>query len=140
MTEQITLSVWFFLNSLYTWSCASKTKDMGVLKIYWRVMGCQNCEKVWNLRKFARFCKNHSFQVVASQKKLYWKVGLLLYVKCAWFCSQKHNNECLSSIICDLIGCWSCNKLQKVRNCGSTTHFWSHISSDQFFEIYIHPT
>ena len=64
MTEQITLSVWFFLKSLQAWSCASKTKDMGVLKFYWRVMGCQNYQKV---QKFARFCKNYNFQVAVSQ-------------------------------------------------------------------------
>ena len=38
---------------------------MGVLKIYWRVMGCLNYQKVW---KFARFCKNQNFQVAGSQK------------------------------------------------------------------------
>ena len=41
--------------------------------------------------KFARFRKNHNFQVAASQEKKKIKVGSLLYVKCAWFCSQtKH--------------------------------------------------
>ena len=39
-------------------------KNMGVLKICWRVMGCQNYQKV---QKFARFCKNYNFQVAVSQ-------------------------------------------------------------------------
>ena len=42
-----------------------KNQRLGVLKIYWRVMGCQICRKVW---KFARFCKNHNFHVPVSQK------------------------------------------------------------------------
>ena len=108
--------------------------QLGVLKTYWRVIGCQNCQKV---QKFSRFCKNHNFQVPVSKNYLYWKVGSLLYVKCVWFCSQKHKIECLSSIIYDFSGCWKCDKLQKVRNCGSKTHFWSPISSEQCFEIQI---
>ena len=68
---------------------------------------------------------------------LYWKVGSLLYVKCGWFCPQKHKTECLSSIICDYTGFWKWDKLQKVRNYGSKTHFWSPISSEQCFEIHI---
>ena len=108
---------------------------MGVLKIYWRVMGCQNCQKIW---KFARFCKNHNFQVAANQKKkLYWKVSSPFYVKCAWFCLQKHKAECLSSIICDFLVCWKWDKLQKVRNFGLKTHFWSPISFEKCFEIHI---
>ena len=74
-------------------------------------MGCQNCQKE---QKFARFCKNHNSEVVVSQKVLYWKVGSLLYVKCAWFCSQKHKTACLSSIIYDFTGCWKCDRFKKL--------------------------
>ena len=107
---------------------------MGVLKIYWRVIGCQNYQKV---RKFVWFCKNHDFQVAVSQKKSYWKVGSRLYVKCAWCCSQKHIIECLSSIICDFIGCWKWDRLQKVGNCELKTHFWNPISSELRFGIHV---
>ena len=122
-TEQITLTVWFFLKSLWAWSFASKTKDMGVLKIYWGVMGCQNYQKVW---KFAWFCKNHDFQVAVRQKIFTLKGWS---TKGAWCCTQKQKIKCLSSIICDFIGCWKWDKHQKVRNSELKTHFWSPVSS-----------
>ena len=102
-------------------------------EVYRRVMGCQNCQKV---REFARLRKNQNFLVVLRQNYLYWKVASLLYVKCTWCLSQKHEIKCLSSIIRDFIGC---DKLQKVGNRGSKTHFWSplSLSSEQCFEIHI---
>ena len=109
-TEQITLTVWFFLKPLWAWSFASKTKDMGVLKIYWGVMGCQNYQKV---RKCARFCKNHNFQVAESQKNFILKGWFTII--CKVYCSQKHKIECLSSMICDFIGWWKWDKLVKLR-------------------------
>ena len=107
---------------------------MGVLKIYWGVMGYQYYQKV---RKFARFSKNHNFQVAESQKNSKLKGWFTIMCKVYWFCSQKHKIECLSSIICDFIGCWKWDKLQKVGNSELKTHFWSLISSKQCLEIYI---
>ena len=60
-----------------------------------------------------------------------------LYFKCEWFCSQKRQIEYLSSVICNFIGCWKYNKLQKVRDSGLKNHFWSPISSEQCFEMHI---
>ena len=108
---------------------------MSVLKIYWRVMGCQNCQK--NLEICQILQKSQFSSGSQSKKNIYWKVSSLFYVKCAWFCSQKHKVECLFSIICDFLVCWKWDKLQKVRNFGSKTHFWSPISSEQCFEIHI---
>ena len=70
----------------------SKTKHIGVLKIYWRVTGYQNCQKIQKILQK---------QGAVRQNILHWKVGSLLYVNCAWFCSHKHKIECSSSIVCD---------------------------------------
>ena len=103
---------------------------MGVLKIYWRAMGCQICQKS------LKICQILQKSQFSGPKNLHWEIGSLLYVKWAWFCSQKHKIECLSSITFDFIGCWKCDKLKKVRNCESNTQFWSPTSSEQCFEIH----
>ena len=68
-------------------------------------------------KKLPDFAKMTNFKWQEVKKFSYWKVSSLLYIKCAWWCSQKHKIECLSSIICDFIGCWKWDKLQKVGNC-----------------------
>ena len=74
---------------------------MDILKIYWRVIGCQNCQKV---QKFARLCKNHNFQVAVSQKKFILEGWFTIVFRVCMDCSQKHEIKCLASIICISLG------------------------------------
>ena len=39
-----------------------------------------------------------------SKKSFYCKIGSLLYLQCAWCCSQKRKIKCFSSIICMSLG------------------------------------
>ena len=102
--------------------------------VFWRFTG-----ELWDAKfakKSLKICQILQKSQFSGPKNLHWEIGSLLYVKWAWFCSQKHKIECLSSITFDFIGCWKCDKLKKVRNCESNTQFWIPTSSEQCFEIH----
>ena len=104
--------------------------------------GCsEDLLESYGMPKLPIFLQKSQFSsgmVVSQKKNSYWIVGSLLYANCGWCFSQKHKIECLSSIICDFIGCWKLDKLQKVEKCELKTRFWSPISSEQCLEIHIY--
>ena len=104
------------------------------LKLYQQNQRCQCSEDLLESYGIEKLPKSTNICQILQKSQfkqfLYWKVGSVLYVKCGWFCPQKHKTEHLSSIICDYTGFWKWDKLQKVRNYGSKTHFWSPISSE----------
>ena len=76
-----------------------QTKDMCILKFIGELQDPEISHKSENLTGFAE----SQFSSGIKSRKIILKSWLtilcILYVKCAWFSSQKHKIECLSSII-----------------------------------------
>ena len=76
-----------------------QTKDMGILKFIWELLDADIPQKSENLTGFAESQFSSGIKSRKIMLKGWLTILCILHVKCAWFSSQKHKIECLSSII-----------------------------------------